>query len=313
MPDAGALKDSDLGLSGLSHLVIQVSDAARAAEFYADVLGLEARAASWPGCADALVLAAGGGGHLVLSPAAELTDLRETGVHHAFAVSPAQREKAAAALAARGVEVLDYAEDPPAEAKGGFYFLDPDGNRIQLVTAPGADEGGAPRLHHTAVQVADILWAERFYTEVLRLTPVHRVGWNTADYARAQLWADGKEDMAPGTRRLDKRYSSIVNQRMVPRVNMQVYFACGGGVFGVYLANRHFQEPPEEVALGVPRTAFRVTEDGLARARQRLEAAGWQLEGPVAHPCGLPIVASLYLRDPGGNFIELATAAEAAP
>jgi catechol 2,3-dioxygenase-like lactoylglutathione lyase family enzyme len=313
MPDAGGSQDNDLGLSGLSHLVIQVSDVARAAAFYSDVLGLEASAASWPGSAEALALASGGGQHLVLSPAAELTDLRETGVHHAFAVSPAQREKAAAALAARDAEVFDYAEDPPDEAKDRFYFLDLDGNRIQLVTRPRAGADDAPRLDHTAVQVADILWAERFYTEVLGFTPVHRVGWNTADYARAQLWADGKEDMAPGTRRLDKRYSSIVNRRMVPRVNMQVYFACGGGVFGVYLANRHFQEPPEEAVLGVPRTAFRVTEDGLARARERLEAAGWRLEGPVAHAAGRPIAASLYLRDPGGNFIELATAAEAAP
>ena len=308
MPDAGTSTVNDLGLNGLSHLVIQVSDAGRAAAFYEEILGLGRTSLAWPAAEGAAVLAAGGGQHLVLVPAEQQPDLRETGVHHAFALSPAARDKAAQGLRSKGLEVLTYGEDPPDESEDGFYFFDPDGNRIQLMARADADPGGAPILHHSAIQVADILWAEQFYSEVLGLTPVHRVGWATADYARAQAWADGKEDMAPGTRRMDKRYSSIVNNRLVPRVNMQVYFACGGGRLALYLANQHFQESPEEATTGVPRTGLRLAPDGLRRAADRLRDAGWRFQGPISHDAGLPIAASIYLRDPGGNFIELAAA-----
>ncbi|MDH3242726.1 MAG: VOC family protein [Alphaproteobacteria bacterium] len=312
MPDAGSRAESDLGLRGLSHLVIQVSDAGRAAAFYAEVLGLERSTLPWPEAEGAAVLAADGGQHVILVPSEAQPDLRETGVHHAFVLAPGARDKVARRLGAHGADIFTYSEDPPEESKDGFYFFDPDGNRIQLIARADTDAGGAPVLHHTAIQVADILWAEQFYAEVLGLTPVHRVGWATADYARAQAWADGKEDMAPGTRRMDKRYSSIVNNRLVPRVNMQVYFACGAGRLAVYLANQHFQESPEEATTGVPRTGLRVSPAGLARAAERLNTAGWRFEGPVSHDPGLPIAASIYLRDPGGNFIELATAGDAA-
>lgn len=310
MPDAGKIKDSDLGLKGLSHIVIQVSDADRAAAFYGEVLGLKPIAGAWPGCGHSLVLEAVDGQHLILSSGDDLPDLRETGVHHAFSLSAAARDRASKALASQGSEVFTYGEDPPDESGKGFYFFDPDGNRIQLVTLAGAAEDSPPALHHTAVQVADILWAEQFYAGILGFTPVHRVGWNTADYARAQLWAEGKEDMAPGTRRLDERYTTMANNRVVPRVNMQVYLACGGGVFGIYLANRHFQESPEEQCLGVPRTAFLVSNQGLDMAAGRLEAANWRFEGPQSHDSGLPIATSIYARDPGGNFIEFAAEAE---
>lgn len=312
MPDAGSNTENDLGLKGLSHLVIPVSDPAPAADFYQEVLELERTTLSWPVAEGGAVLAAGDGQHLILTPVEARADLTETGVHHAFALAPGARDKVAGRLAARGAEVFTYAEDPPEESRDGFYFFDPDGNRLQLMTRADADPGGPPVLHHSAIQVADILWAEQFYSEVLGLAPVHRVGWATADYARAQAWADGKEDMAPGTRRLDKRYSSIVNNRVVPRVNMQVYFACGAGKLAVYLANRHFQESPEEATSGVPRTGLRVTAAGLTHAAERLTAKGWRFEGPVAHDPGVPIAASIYLRDPGGNFIELAAAADAA-
>jgi catechol-2,3-dioxygenase len=310
MPDAGSSAEADLGLKGLSHLVIQVSDTERAANFYHDVLGLKPTALSWPEAEAATVLAAGDGQHLILVPSEVRPDLTETGVHHAFALTPAAREKAAHVLESQGRDVFTYAEDPPGESADGFYFIDPDGNRIQLIAQTDGGAGGAPVLHHSAIQVADILWAEQFYADVLGLMPVHRVGWATADYARAQAWADGKEDMAPGTRRMDKRYSSIVNNRLVPRVNMQVYFACGAGQLAVYLANQHFQESPEEATTGVPRTGLRVSAAGLARAAERLSEAGWRFQGPLAHDAGLPIAASIYVRDPGGNFIELAAAGE---
>ena len=98
----------------------------------------------------------------------------------------------------------------------------------------------------------------------------------------------------------------IVDKQMMPRANMQVYLAAGANMLGIYLANRHMQEPPEELCVGTPRTGFAIDGGGLDRAAARLRDAGWNFEGPVSHGPGLPIAGSIYLRDPGGNFVELA-------
>ncbi len=307
MPEAETINRSDIGFLGLSHIVLEVADADESAAFYQEVMGLEAGPIDpWPLCGTSRNLAARDNRHLILASRADAPDLRDTGVHHAYAVNQAQRDKISTKLDGLGVEIFSYGEDPPDETNDGFYFFDPGGNRVQLVTEPGQDGQTLPALHHTAIQVADILWAEQFYTEVLGLEAVHRVGWNTADYARAKAWAEGKEDMAPGARRMDERYSVMVDKQKVPRVNMQVYLACGHHVLGIYLADRHMQESPEEHNAGTPRTGFQVSAMGLEAAAVHLTDAGWPFEGPVSHDPGLPISASIYLRDPGGNFIELA-------
>jgi len=295
-----------VSISGLSHLVVEVGDLAAARDFYRDVLGFaEAATDPWPHCGVHALLAAADGAHLVLAERRGRPDLGATGVHQAYGVGPEARARIADRLAALGVEVFRYKEDRPAEEADNFYFLDPAGNRVQLVAAHAVN-GGPPALDHAAVQVENILRAERFYAGTLPGGVEHRVGWRTADYARARAWGDGKEDMAPGTRRWDKRYTSMVNQREVPRVNTQIFVRLGPAAFGIYLANQHFQEPPEEALAGTPRTAFAVPAGGLEAARGRLEAAGWPHEGPLRHGKGAPLAASLYFKDPGGNFLELA-------
>jgi catechol-2,3-dioxygenase len=299
---------ADIGFHGLSHIVVEVEDPDGSADFYQDVLALSGDGSTdpWPETGTSRVLVARGNQHLILSQNGDRPDLRDTGVHHAYAVNPAQRDEIASKLGSLGVEIFTYAEDPPKESSGGFYFFDPDGNRVQLVTSDGDGNDEPPALDHCAIQVADILWTEQFYTKVLGLSPVHRVGWATADYARAKAWAEGKEDMAPGARRLDERYSAIVDKQVVPRVNMQVYLAAGENTLGIYLANRHIQESPEEQCVGTPRIAFRVSAHELETAAARLGDSGYSFKGPVSHDPGVPVSASLYLRDPGGNFIELA-------
>lgn len=308
--DRVAPESHTFAAKALSHLVVDVDDLS-IADFYRDTLGFAPAgndAVAECGAA-ATALAAADGGFLVLSKRAGRPDLSATGVHQAYAVSETARERIRAALAAQGIAVHAYHEDNPAEEHDNFYFTDPAGNRVQIVTRAGLD-GGAPALDHAAVQVANMWWAETFYMRTLALAVDHRVGWKTADYARAQLWADGKEDMAPGTRRRDKRYSSVVNQKTVPRVNLQIYFRAGRVPFAVYLANQHFQEPPEDQLIGTPRTAFAVDEATLAEAARRLAAAKWPAKGPVGYSGG-PVRQALYFKDPGGNFIELCVRADA--
>jgi catechol-2,3-dioxygenase len=314
VPDAETAIRLGLGFLGLSHIVIEVANPDETATFYQDVLGLEGSPIDpWPLCGNSRILTAGRNQHLILAARADRPDLHDTGVHHAYAVSERQRDQISAKLDGLGIEVFSYVEDPPEESTLGFYFFDPDGNRVQLVAQPGAGKQPLPIFHHTAIQVADILWTESFYTEVLGFEPMHRVGWSTADYARAKAWEEGKEDMAPGARRMDQRYSDIVGKRKMPRVNMQVYLTCGEQVFAIYLANRHIQEPPEDQCAGTPRTAFAVTAEGLETAGNRLRDANWRFQGPVTHDPHMPISASIYLRDPGGNFIEFAVSRDGTP
>ncbi len=297
-----------LTAKALSHLVIEVDDLA-VGGFYRDVLGFAPLGSDMIGnCGASVTLGAANGGLLVLSRRDDRPDCSATGVHQAYAVGKAARATIAAALKDRGIAVHTYKEDRPAEEADNFYFADPVGNRVQIVARDDA-AGRPPTLDHAAVQVANIWWAEVFYTQTLGCAVEHRVGWKTTDYARAQLWADGKEDMAPGTRRLDQRYSSIVNKKAMPRVNLQIYLRMGAVPFAVYLANQHFQEPPENMLAGTPRAGFSVTNETLDNTARILDAARWPQHGPVLIGEG-PIARALYFKDPGGNFIELAVRRE---
>ncbi len=291
-----------LTATGLSHLVIPVDDLA-VAGFYRDTLGFaQGPSDAIAACGRSVTLEGADGGLVVLYEDKDRPDLTATGVHQAYGVDAAARKRILDALAAQGIEVHGYKEDNPEEEADNCYFFDPTGNRIQLVAR---NEGAAhPALDHAALQVANMWWAETFYQHTLGCAVTHRCGWKTADYTRAQLWADGIEDMAPGTRRMDKRYSSMVNKQEMPRVNLQIYLRIGKAPFAIYLANRHLQESPEEACIGTPRTAFAVTAAALDDACRRLDAAQWKYEGPVAQKDG-PVTRAVYFRDPGGNFIEL--------
>lgn len=292
-----------LALEGIAHLAVSVSDLAAAVAFYRDLGFSEAGSDVLPHCGAHTALRAASGQMLALVPTANVADLRDTGVHQAYRVSAAERDAIAARLAAKGVEVFTYKEDRPAEESDNFYFYDPSGNRVQLVVS--GKGAGVLGIDHAAIQVPDMLWAEKFYGEDLGLAVEHRVGWQTADYVRARAWGEGKEDMAPGTRRLDKRYTVMVNRKTVPRANMQLFLKAGDATLSIFLANKHYQESPEEQAIGTPRIAFAAPRAELDRAAKMVAATGRACEGPVVHPQSSGLEASVYFRDTGGNFVEL--------
>lgn len=300
-----ASKADILPVERLGMVVVPVSDPALAADFYAEIFGCRIVGADvLAECGAHVLLTLPSGQHLVFTQAIEpQRDLSDTGVHHALRVSQAQKDKIAAALKTRRIAVLAYKEDRPAEAEDNFYFVDPLGSRLQLIVGDGPIG-----LDHTAIQSADVLRAELFYGASFGWSVEHRVGWNTADYVRARKWAAGEEDMAPGTRRLDKRYTVMVQQKTVARPNMQLFFKTGASVLGVYLATKHYQEPPEDQSIGLPRTAFAVSAGGLAKVAARLAAEKIRFAGPLSHPVSSPIAESLYVRDPSGNFLEFYTA-----
>lgn len=298
-----------LSVSGISHLVLEVSDLQRGEEFYREILGFEILGRDrWPDAGRNSLLATAGDQHVILSESAAPATLRESGVHQAYRAARASRDAIAKKLAAHGTEIFHYKEDRPAEAEDNFYCHDPDGNRLQLVIS-NEDSGAAATVQaidHAAVEVVDIEWAENFYVNILSLTVDHRVGWRTEDYVRAKLWGEGKEEMAPGTRRWDKRYTVMEQKRRLPRPNTHFFVRAGDSVIGIYLATQHRQEPPEEQAVGTPRVALRTDTGALETAAEWLTRAGAPFQGPLSHPSSAPIAASLYFKDSGGNFLELA-------
>jgi catechol 2,3-dioxygenase-like lactoylglutathione lyase family enzyme len=253
-------------------------------------------------------LRAASGQRLVISESDEAKPLPETGNHQAYRVTRAHRDAIEKKLAGRAIELHRYKEDRPTEEGDNFYFYDPDGNRVQLVAVDG--RGGAEEkvlgIDHVAIECHDLEWAEDFYAKTLGLSVDYRVGWRTADYVRAKAWGEGKEDMAPGTRRWDQRYTVMEQKRRLPRPNTQLFLRVGDAILGVYLATQHRQEPPEEQIVGTPRVGLRAPSRGvLTEAAELLRARRSPVEGPVDYHASASIAASLYFKDPGGNFLEL--------
>lgn len=302
-----------LPVRGLAHSVIEVADLARAREFYGERLGLRAAVENWPN-SDETCLVCPSGQSLILRHSAAPRTFAGTGVHQAYRATPAAIERIVTALAGDGIAVQRYHEDRPAERNAPCYFADPDGNRIQLVRQDAGDGAGVLALDHTAIQASDMEWIEDFYDGCFGLPVDHRVGWNTLDYVRAREWGEGKEDMAPGARRWDERYRDIPGGkpgqgRRVARPNMQIFYKMGDSILAIYLANSHVQEPPLRQATGTPRNAYWTDRATLDRAAGVLSKTRNAVLGPVQHPARSPIAASLYFRDPCGNFIELCVGA----
>jgi catechol-2,3-dioxygenase len=298
--DQSHVRFAALKIDRMAHLIVPVSDKSVAGKFYQEVLGFKSLGSDLVAdCGSHQVLRTASGQCVILAEVANRVDLRETGVHQAYRVTQEQRERIASRLESQGAPVLRYNEDRPDEANDNYYLHDPDGNRIQLVVA--AKSG----IDHACVQVSDILWAEEFFGYELGFPIEHLVGWRTADYVRARRWAAGEEDMAPGTRRLDKRYTVMVNKKTVARCAMQMFFRTGDNVLGIYLAHKHFQDPPETQKVGVPRIGFLAARSELDTAAERLSAKRRPFIGPVDQPSSPLYEAVVYFKDNSGNFLEL--------
>jgi len=286
-----------LGLiTGYSDVWIEAKDLDWAARFYGELIGF-----GHPASLDE-------GVRFSLNPIQSLTivqrpnprSLPETGVHQAYRLQRREVEPTLKRLAESGVEVHRYHEDRKAELHDDRYCFDPDGNRVQLVA------GSEPGIDHVAVETHDVEWTEVFYTQVLGARIEMRVGWKMDDFAHAWAWGKGEEDCAPGTRRWDKLYTD--EKDLVPRPSAQVFFEFGPGVtYGVYLSNEHRQEPPPGQFQGTPRASFWVESGQLDEMERRLKEIRLRCMNP-SERFGGPFERerrSLFVRDTGGNFLEL--------
>lgn len=126
------------------------------------------------------------------------------------------------------------------------------------------------RVLEACLYATDLEAAERFYTEVLGL----------------------------------ERFSSAPGRH--------VFFRCGTGMFLVFNPERTSSEAsvvggapvPAHGATGAGHVAFAIPDVDVPAWRERLEAAGVAIESEVSWPRG---GRSLYIRDPAGNCVELAS------
>lgn len=110
-------------ISGLNHLTLAVSDLARSVDFYSELLGFSVRMRGPTSAyleAGTLWLA------LVVDPEVRLGPLPEY-THAAFSVAPSELQLLADRLTCAGV-----ARWQEPEGSDSFYFVDPDGHKLEL-------------------------------------------------------------------------------------------------------------------------------------------------------------------------------------
>ena len=105
----------------------------------------------------------------------------------------------------------------------------------------------------------------------------------------------------------ERFYGEVMGLRCVTRVpGRHVFFRCGGRMLLVFRAEatREGGMVPAHGTLGAGHVAFAAAEAELPAWREHLAAHGVAIEHEQAWPGG---GHSLYVRDPAGNSIEIAT------
>jgi len=122
---------------GVLHFSLPVTDLDRSRQFYEGVLGLKVVEQS-----SRMVFLQTGDDFLILAKGNDLMKYdtsKSTPVHHAFKVKPEEFQSSIDDLRKNGVEVFNIEERNTGVFWGPqAYFLDPDGNKLEIYAGPGA-------------------------------------------------------------------------------------------------------------------------------------------------------------------------------
>lgn len=224
----------------------------------------------------------------------------ETAQHVGFRLPAARARAAADELRAAGFGVDWWHEDGPGERDLQPYLLDPSGNRVQIILS----EADGSLLDHVALEVVDLDYAESVYRDGLGGQLEAYPGWTTDHGPEIKAWLAGDDPCAPWTRYSRFSFRSRTDEG---HITPQLFLRFGEGRLALFLARAHHQEPPEEVVKGTPRVvltcpslASEVAEHlaGPARAQVSKHFRGRTIRFTVEG-------SSIFLRDPGGNYLEL--------
>jgi len=122
---------------GVLHFSLPVTDLARSRKFYEGLLGMKVVEQS-----ARMVFLQTGDDYLILAKGIESLKYdspQTTPVHHAFKVKPEDFEPSIDELRKNGVEVFNIEDRNQGVFWGPqAYFLDPDGNKLEIYAGPGA-------------------------------------------------------------------------------------------------------------------------------------------------------------------------------
>ena len=122
---------------GVLHFSLPVTDLDRSRKFYEGVLGMKVVEQS-----PRMVFLLTGDDYLILAKGNEplkYDSSKNTPVHHAFKVKPEDFQTSIDDLRKNGVEVFNIEDRNQGVFWGPqAYFLDPDGNKLEIYAGPGA-------------------------------------------------------------------------------------------------------------------------------------------------------------------------------
>ena len=122
---------------GVLHFSLPVTDLDRSRQFYEGILGMKVVEQS-----PRMVFLQTGDDFLILAKGNDLMKYdssKTTPVHHAFKVKPEDFQPSIDDLRKNGVEVFNIEERNTGVFWGPqAYFLDPDGNKLEIYAGPGA-------------------------------------------------------------------------------------------------------------------------------------------------------------------------------
>jgi catechol 2,3-dioxygenase-like lactoylglutathione lyase family enzyme len=129
-----------LKTQGVLHFSLPVSDLDRSRKFYQELLGMKVIEQS-----ARMVFLKTGENYLILAKGNEplkYDSAKTTPVHHAFKVCPEDFQPSIDFLRKNGVEVFNIEDRKEGVFWGPqAYFLDPDGNKLEIYAGPGAKDG----------------------------------------------------------------------------------------------------------------------------------------------------------------------------
>ena len=125
---------------GILHFSLPVSDLERSKKFFMDLLGCELVTQS-----PIMVFLKSGDDYFILVLSKKPIDPNVPGdvrVHHAFMVDHDKYDATMATVTEAGIDIIrDEYRDTGAFTGRQFYFLDPDGNAIELIAFDGPGPG----------------------------------------------------------------------------------------------------------------------------------------------------------------------------